>query len=96
MANLIPSEIPAEVGWYLAGFADGEGSFNVVFRPRKDYLIPWKVSLCFNVSQREKHILEWFREYLSCGTMRQRGDGVWYFEVNSIANIRENVIPFFD
>jgi len=28
--------------------------------------------------------------------MRQRRDGVWYFEVNNLKAIRDNVIPFFD
>jgi hypothetical protein len=28
--------------------------------------------------------------------MRQRQDGVWYFEVNNLTPILENVIPFFD
>lgn len=89
-------KVPPEVGWYLAGFADGEGSFHVVFRPRKDYIQPWKVSLCFNISQNEKEILTQFKRYLDCGTMRQREDGIWYFEVNNFNAIRDNVIPFFD
>src|SRR5215831_6418203 len=89
-------KIPAEIGWYLAGFTDGEGSFNVSFRPREDYGFPWKISLCFNVSQRDEVILSKFKRYLGCGTMRQRQDGVWYFEVNNLAAIRDNVIPFFE
>ena len=28
--------------------------------------------------------------------MRQRKDGVWYFEVNHLVPILENVIPFFE
>ena len=28
--------------------------------------------------------------------MRQRNDGVWYYEVNNFIAIQENVIPFFD
>ena len=87
--------IPQKTGWYLAGFADGEGSFNVSFRPRADYRLPWKVSLCFNVSQREKPILSQFKRHLGCGTLRQRKDGVWYYEVNNLNAILENVIPFF-
>ena len=58
--------------------------------------MPWKVSLCFNISQRESGILARFKRHLSCGTMRQRQDGVWYYEVNNLTAIRENVIPFFD
>lgn len=87
--------VPPHIGWYLAGFADGEGSFNVVFRPRKDYRLPWKVSLCFNISQRDRVILALFKRHLQCGTMRQREDGVWYYEVNNLNAIVQNVIPFF-
>ena len=88
--------VPERIGHYLAGFADGEGSFNVSFRKRKDYAMPWKVSLCFNVSQRDKVILALFKKHLKCGTLRGRKDGVWYYEVNNIVAIEENVIPFFN
>ncbi len=84
-----------EIGYYLAGFTDGEGSFNISFRPRQDYKIPWKVSLCFNVSQKDKVILALFKHHLGCGTLRGRPDGVWYYEVNNFNAIREKVIPFF-
>ena len=89
-------DVPPEVGWYLAGFADGEGSFNVSFRPRDDYRLPWKISLCFNISQRDQVILAQFKRHLGCGTMRQRQDGVWYYEVNHLLPILQNVIPFFE
>ncbi len=88
--------VPAHIGYYLAGFADGEGSFNVSFRPREDYQFPWKVSLCFNISQRDPVILALFRRHLGCGTMRKRQDGIWYYEVNNLTSIVENVIPFFE
>ena len=93
---LNPRTVPSEIGWYLAGFADGEGSFNVCFRPREDYQGPWKISLCFNISQRDPVILTLFKRHLQCGTMRQRQDGVWYYEVNNLTPILENVIPFFN
>ena len=86
---------PPEIGWYIAGFADGEGSFNVSFRPRGDYELPWKVSLCFNISQRDPVILSQIKRHIGCGTMRQRRDGVWYYEVNNLKAIIDNVIPFF-
>ena len=90
------SQVPQRIGHYLAGFTDGEGSFNVPFRKRGDYAMPWKVSLCFNVSQRDEVILALFKRHLKCGTMRTRPDGVWYYEVNNFTAIVENVIPFFD
>ncbi len=88
-------EVPDHIGYYLAGFTDGEGSFNVSFRPRADYSVPWKVSLCFNISQKDRVILAQFKRYLGCGTIRGRPDGVWYYEVNNLNAIIETVIPFF-
>ena len=70
------SRVPQRIGHYLAGFTDGEGSFNVSFRRRGDYAMPWRVSLCFNVSQRDQAILRVFKEKLKCGTMRSRADGL--------------------
>ncbi len=90
------NKVPSNIGYYLTGFSDGEGSFNVSFRPRPDFIVPWKVSLCFNVSQKDKVILTLFKRYLACGTLRSRQDGVWYYEVNNLNAIFENVIPFFE
>ena len=96
MSRLDVTKIPDQVGYYLAGFADGEGSFNLSFRKRRDYSQPWKISLCFNVSQRDKVILALYKRHLKCGTLRTRKDGVWYYEVNNYRAITENVIPFFE
>ena len=92
-----PRQIPLDLGNYLAGFADGEGSFNVSFRKRRDYKIPWKISLSFNVSQKDPVILSQFKKYLKCGSLRERKhDGVWYYEVTNFHAIQNNVIPFFN
>jgi hypothetical protein len=88
--------IPDSVGYYFAGFVDGEGSFNLSFRRRADYKLPWKVSLCLNVSQKDRSILVLLKQHLQCGTIRYKCDDVWFFEVNNLTAIRENVIPFFD
>ena len=96
MTSYDPKKVPPAIGHYLAGFADGEGSFNVCFRKRKDYDMPWKISLCFNVSQRDEVILALFKRHLKCGTLRSRPDGVWYYEVNNFNAINEHVIPFFN
>jgi len=87
--------VSEKLGHYLAGFADGEGSFNISFRPREDYRSPWKVSACFNISQKERAILTVFQKTLGCGTLRSRPDGVWYYEVNTLKDIQQCVIPFF-
>ena len=90
------ARVPTDVGFYLAGFTDGEGCFNISFRPRLDYPIPWKVSVSFNVSQKDRVILALFKRYLGCGTLRGRPDGVWYYEVTNLNAVLENVIPFFE
>ncbi len=89
-------KVPPKIGYYLAGFTDGEGSFNVSFRPRKDYPVSWKISLSFNVSQKDRVILALFKRHLGCGTLRGRSDGVWYYETTNLTALTENVIPFFE
>jgi len=58
-----PKQISSNLGNYLAGFTDGEGSFHVSFRKRKDFKIPWKISLCFNISQKDRVILSQFKKH---------------------------------
>ena len=87
--------ISPRIGYYLAGFADGEGSFMLILRHREDYKHGWKFSLCFNVSQKESYILSQFKKHLQCGTLRCRPDGVCYYEVNNFTSVWENIIPFF-
>lgn len=87
--------IPTNVGWYLAGFADGEGSFNVSLRQMKSYRVEWQVALSFNVSQRDITNLLLLKRYLGCGRLQYRSDGVHYFVVTNHNSIEERVIPFF-
>ena len=89
------NQISDAIGYYFAGFVDGEGSFHLTFRRRRDYRQPWKVSLCLNVSQKDKVILALLKRHLACGTIRYKSDDVWMYEVNNLNAIRENVIPFF-
>ena len=89
-------KIPERIGYYFAGFVDGEGSFHMSLRRRKDYKQPWKMSLCLNVSQKDKTLLALFKRHIECGTIRYKSDDVWMFEVNNLTAIRENVIPFFE
>ncbi|MBI3120238.1 MAG: LAGLIDADG family homing endonuclease, partial [Candidatus Kerfeldbacteria bacterium] len=66
--------IPQDKGYYFAGFADGEGSFNVSLRKRDDHHIGWQVVLTFNVSQKESYILSQFKKLLGCGRLQTRPD----------------------
>lgn len=81
-------------GYYIAGFVDGEGSFNVSLKKRADYENAWKVTASFNVSQKDRVILSFIKKVIGCGTLRERKDGVVYYEVTNISALHENVIPF--
>lgn len=88
-------QIDPAIGHYIAGFVDGEGSFMLKFRPRPDFSTGWKVSLTFNVSQKDEVILTLIKKHIGCGTLFQKGGGVWMYEVNNLSAIRDHVVPFF-
>ena len=87
--------VPESKGFYIAGFVDGEGSFNVSFRKRDDHLIGWKMTPVFNISQKERVILAIIKHFMGCGTIRFRSDHVWVYEVENQRGLRDTVIPFF-
>ena len=80
---------------YLDGFVDGEGSFNISFKVRKDYRNGIQVYPSFNISQKEEDILIWIKDFFGCGAIRNRGDGVYYSEVHSLKNLENIILPFF-
>jgi hypothetical protein len=88
--------IPSDLGHYVAGFVDGEGSFNVPIRRERDRTLPWRVSLSFNVSQIGAGAPKLLREVFGTGTVRGRPDGVFYFEITKPLELEERVFPFFD
>ena len=84
------------LGWYLSGFADGEGSFNVSLRQRPDHKLQWQVVLTFNVAQRDVTNLLLLQKHLGWGRLKKRSDGVHYFVVTNYIDIVEKVLPFFE
>ncbi len=88
-------KIPQELGYYLAGFVDGEGSFNVSLRQKPDYHLKWQVVLSFNVSQRDLTNLLTLKEILGCGIIKKRKDGVYSLDITTPSNVILKVIPFF-
>ena len=81
---------------YIAGFADGDGSFNVSFRKRDDYSIGWKINPSFSIAQRDKILLQLFLKQLDCGKIRKgSSEGIYYLEVLDLNDLRNKVVPFF-
>jgi LAGLIDADG DNA endonuclease family protein len=88
--------VPQDLGHYVAGFVDGEGSFNVPIRRERDRSLPYRASLSFNVSQIGPEAPELLRSTFSTGTVRGRRDGVFYFEITKPTELEDRVFPFFD
>lgn len=87
--------IPIHIGWYLSGFTDGEGSFNISFRKKSDYKISWQPVLSFNVSQRDITVLQLMKQYFQCGIIKQRRDGLYSFDVTTPFVLQSIIVPFF-
>src|SRR3989338_6532392 len=83
-------------GYYFAGFVDGEGSFNVSLKCNSSHQTGWQLEPSFNVSQKDRVILALLKQHLGCGTLRERPDGVVYYEVRNIRALQEVVVPFFE
>ena len=90
------NSIPPQIGYYFAGFVDGEGSLNVSIRKGEGYKYGWQLGFSFNVSQKDKVILALLKRYLGCGHLKQRKDGLWSFVVENQSSLIEKVIPFFE
>ena len=60
----VTPRVPANLAWYIVGFTDGEGSFNVSFKRERNYGTGWKVALSFNISQRDGSVLELLQRHL--------------------------------
>lgn len=90
------NRVPQDLGHYIAGFVDGEGSFNVPIRRERDRLLPFRASLSFNVSQIGAEAPELLRATFGTGTVRGRRDGVFYFEITKPDDLEARVFPFFE
>lgn len=92
------TSVPQEIGWYLSGYTDGEGSFCVSFSPRRKLRIGLEVRPSFSVSQNSdrSEVLNLFQQTLGCGTIRpDRSDKTFKFEIRSLNDLIEKVVPFF-
>jgi len=88
-------KVASDIGYYISGFVDGEGSFNISIRKHPGYKLGWKTSLTFNVSQKGAQSLELLKATFQCGYVRKRWDNIHYFEIVEFEKIISRVIPFF-
>ncbi len=85
-----------KLGYFLAGFVEGEGSFNVSLRRKADYKVNWQVVMSFNVSQKDPTILKILREEIGCGIIKVRKqDGLHSYDATNPEDLIKYVIPYF-
>jgi hypothetical protein len=84
------------LGFFLAGFVEGEGSFNISLRKKADYKVSWQVVMSFNVSQKDPSILYMLQEELGCGIIKIRKfDNLYSYDATNPKDIIQKVIPYF-
>ena len=84
---------------YISGYVDGEGCFSISFSKRKKLLVGWETKASFSVSQNEdrSQVLYLMQDYFGCGSMRRDfSDKTLKYEVRSIENLVQKVIPHFE
>ena len=85
-----------ELGFYLAGFVEGEGSFNISLRQKADYKVNWQVVMSFNVSQKDPTLLYLLQKELGCGIIKVRKiDNLYSYDTTNPRDIIQKVIPYF-
>ena len=88
-----------ELESYITGFVDGEGCFTVSFSKRAKLKTGIEVRPSFSISQnrKSKAVLEEIQKYFGCGFVRfSRGDQTYKYEVRSMKEIKDKVIPHFE
>ena len=89
----------SELKMYLAGFIDGEGSFNVSFKPHLSMKLGWVVDPAFQVYQHKNNveILQLISSVMHCGYIRPKSptSDVMVLMVDNRRTLQEKIIPFF-
>ena len=90
------------IGFYIAGFVDGEGSFHVAFEKRPSVVLGWQIIPEFHVSQHQSDLklLHFIQKHLGCGTIRpnhrgNQGDENQVLVVRNRKDLTNLIIPFF-
>lgn len=92
-----------DLGNYIAGFVDGEGSFHIAFQRNPSVKLGIQIVPEFQVSQniQSKSVLELLRDILGCGYIKPNhannpSDQTVVFVVRSRSDLVHKVIPFFE
>jgi hypothetical protein len=84
--------------WYVTGLCEGEASFSVSFNWRRKLNVGIETRPSFSVTlnARDLELIKALRSYFRCGAIRfSRSDNTYKFEVRSIADLNQKIIPHF-
>jgi hypothetical protein len=87
---------------WVTGFVDGEGCFSVSIHRNLNARSTggWQLHPVFHVYQHARHraVLEALIPLFGCGRLRPKGpnSSVWTFAVDSLKDLDEHVLPFFE
>lgn len=85
-----------KLGFFLSGFVEGEGSFNISLRRKSDYKLNWQVVMSFNVSQKDPTLLYLLKRELRCGIIKIRKiDKLYSLDITNPKDLIQEVIPYF-
>lgn len=89
-----------DLQYYLLGFADAEGCFNVSLKKQKTARFDWVLDPVFHITQHKSNrmILEVFKKTLNCGRIIDKPGqkDTLQFMVDNRRQLVEKVLPFFD
>jgi len=98
MVNLKKIKFVESNIYWIVGFVDGEGCFHISFNKKSSMPCGLEVRPSFSISQKAHSLqsLENIKDFFNCGGIRfDRRDGTFKFEVRSIKDIKECILPFF-
>lgn len=85
--------------WYVTGLCEGEASFCVSFnlRERLGVKIETRPSFSLTLNRRDLELIKEVHRFFGCGGIRfSRADRCYKFEVRSVKDLMEKIVPHFE
>jgi hypothetical protein len=91
-------EVPLDP-WFVTGLAEGEGCFcvSLAIRPKLRAGLEVRPSFSLSLNERDLDLLTDLQAFYGCGWIRRsKGDRTFKYEVRSIGDLVEVILPHFE